>query len=51
MRAVDRAVDNGIFIPHKPVSDEIYQHICAGRLNSRFAAPKTKTFLLWRQNL
>lgn len=34
-----------------PVSVEVYDRICAGLLKSLYAAPETKSFLLWHQSL
>ena len=45
------AVKQGVFVPHDPVSDQLYDRICAGLLASAFAAPKDKSFLRWHQDL
>lgn len=45
------AVEQGVFVPREPVSDVLYQRICKGLLASPLAAPATKSFLLWHQNL
>lgn len=49
--AILRAVETGVFFPHQSVSDALYARICEGLLRSPFAAPATKAFLLWHQNL
>ena len=44
-------VKAGVFAPHDPVSEDVYDRICAGLLASPFATPKDQAFLRWHQHL